>query len=196
MIARKLEFSFKFFKRIHLSFYCWPYRCMPFNIVDRSNMLIERCANSIWDEYSTAIGRFASMITNFSSVYVCSISQRDDGWKCVCSYQICPSTLHPLIVLKAPGTFALRGSSLLLLPLPGHLLFFILFNKYHYWHSNFQQLCQFYPKIVHIVLATWLKLILKINFPCNTCHLWSSDFRLNWFLSKCWTQCWPHLWFT
>lgn len=132
----------------------------------------------------------------FPLVYVCSISQRDDGWKCVCSYQICPSTLHPLIVLKAPGTFALRGSSLLLLPLLGHLLFFILFNKYHYWHSNFQQLCQFYPKIVHIVLATWLKLILKINFPCNTCHLWSSDFRLNWFLSKCWTQCWPHLWFT
>lgn len=196
MIACKLEFSFKLFKRIHLSFYCWPYRCMPFNIVDRSNTLIERCANSIWDEYSTAIGRFASMITNFSScLHVFHFSK---GWWMKMCMELSNLSQHftSFDCLKSSWCICSKSVISSTPPLPGHLLFFILFNKYHYWHSYFQQLWQFYPKIVHIVLATWLKLILKINFPCNSYHLWGSDFRLNWFLSKCWTQCWPHLWFT
>lgn len=80
MVACKLEFSFRYFKRINLSFYCRSYidRCMLFSIFHTNNMLIERYANSIWEGKSRAIGRFASMITNFSSclhVFHCS-----KGW--------------------------------------------------------------------------------------------------------------------
>lgn len=96
--------------------------------------------------------------------------------------------------------FTLRASSL---PLPLFLrllLLFILFNKYQYWHSYFLKLWQFYPKGARMVSATRFKGMLTINFPCNFCHLCSSDFRLNWFVSKSCTQWWPpwwsHLWST
>lgn len=137
----------------------------------------------------TGFEKFPSVITHFSSCVHVLHSQRNDGWKCVWIDLICPCTLISFDCLK---------SSWCNLP-----------SESHRFHFGFQGSC--YPSFcltniitdTHISHSsgnfilkkpTWLEVIPKINFPCNFCHLGWSDFRLNWFLLKCWTQCWPRLW--
>lgn len=119
----------------------------------------------------------------FPVVYMCSISQRNDGWKCVWIYLICPRTLITFDCLK---------SSWCNLPSESHL-----------FHFCFQGSCYSSFCLTNIITdthishsssnfilkkPTWLTVIPKINFPCNFCHLGWSDFRLNWFLLKRWTN--------
>lgn len=109
--ACKLGFSpLDFFQGINLSFYCWSYRCMSFSIFDIRNMLIDRHTSTVF-EMST-MERLESLLLwlpIFPLVYMCFISQSSDGWKCVWIYPICPSTLYPLIVLKAPGAICAQS---------------------------------------------------------------------------------------
>lgn len=152
MIACKLEFSpFAFSKG-----YIYP-SAGPVDVCHLAFLVQATCwlrGTQTVFEMSTA-ERLESLLPRVSVrplVYMYSISQRDDGWKCVWIYLTCPSTLYPLIVLKAPGAICSKRvssstSSISKGPAILHL------SKYHYWHSDFLKLWQLQLKEAHKVSA-------------------------------------------
>lgn len=146
MVACKLEFSplafskgFVYPSTVGLTEVCYLAFLIPAARWLRGTQTVLRMSTAVQSE---------SLLVwwpSFPLVYMCSISQRHNGWKCVQIYLICPSTLYLLIVL-APGAIYTQILISSASSVSRASYFFILFNKYHYWHSYSKQLWQFYPK--------------------------------------------------
>lgn len=136
MVACKLEFSFRCFKRMHLSFYSWPCRCLPFSIFGTSTTLIERHPNTILHEVVRETGKFRLQVPICPLVYTCS--NFSEGWwmKMHLDLSNMPYIFYSLLDCLKSSCYLLSEHLLFHYPFLSLLLFFILFNKYHEWTLN------------------------------------------------------------